>query len=121
MSTSTVNDQDRLLELESAFWESAGDPGFYREYFADDGIMALSVGLMSKPQVVSAMKEASPWSTFTIDDLRFVEVGDDVTGLIYTTDATRDGPDGRYRAAVTSVYVNRGGDWRLILHQQTPL
>jgi hypothetical protein len=121
MSKSTVTDNDRLLELESAFWKSAGDPGFSHENFADDGVMALPVGLMNKPQVMSVMKGASPWSSFTIDDLRFVEVGDDVTGLVYTADARRDGPDGKYRAAVTSVYVNRGGEWRLVLHQQTPI
>lgn len=121
MSNSNTSSETRLLELESAFWESAGDPRFYRENFADDGVMALSDGLMTKTQVVSAMEEASPWSTFTIDNVRFVDVGDDVTALVYTADAARDGRDGSYRAAISSVYVNRGGRWRLVLHQQTPL
>jgi hypothetical protein len=121
MSKSNANSETRLLELESAFWESAGDPRFYRENFADDGVMALPDGLMTKAQVVSVMEEASPWSRFTIDDLRFVDVGDDVTALVYTADATRDDRDDAYRAAISSVYVNRSGDWRLVLHQQTPL
>jgi hypothetical protein len=121
MSTSKTTSENRLLELESAFWESAGDSRFYRENFADDGVMALPDGLMTKAQVVSAMEEATPWSSFTIDDLRFVDVGDDVTALVYTADAARDGGDGGYRAAISSVYVNRGGNWRLVLHQQTPL
>ena len=83
--------------------------------------MALPDGLMTKAQVVSAMEEATPWSSFTIDDLRFVDVGDDVTALVYTADAARDDGDGGYKAAISSVYVNRGGNWRLVLHQQTPL
>jgi Domain of unknown function (DUF4440) len=121
MSTSKTTSETRLLELESAFWESAGDSGFCRENFAEDGVMALPDGLMTKAQVLSAMEEATPWSRFTIDDLRFVDVGDDVTALVYTADAGRDGPDDGYRAAISSVYVNRGGNWRLVLHQQTPL
>ena len=121
MSKSSTTSETRILELESAFWDSAGDPRFYRENFADDGVMALPDGLMTKAQVISAMEEATPWSRFSIDDVRFVDVGDDVTALVYTADAPRDGRDDGYRAAISSVYVNRGGAWRLVLHQQTPL
>jgi Domain of unknown function (DUF4440) len=116
-----MHGQDQLVSLEERFWEAAGDPDFYREHFADDGLMALPVGLMTKPQVVQAMESASEWSDYTIDDLRWVDVGDDVAALVYTTTAKRDDSDGTYRAAVTSVYVNRGGEWQLVLHQQTPL
>jgi hypothetical protein len=77
--------RDRLLELEAEFWEAAGDPDFYRANFADDGLMASPVGVMTKPDFVAAMDGATKWESFTI------------------------------------VYINRGGDWMLVLHQQTPV
>jgi predicted GH43/DUF377 family glycosyl hydrolase len=113
--------RDRLLELEAEFWEAAGDPDFYRANFADDGLMAFTVGIMTKHEVLAAVAAADSWSSFTIEDPRYVEVGDDVAALVYATEARHADPGGEYRAVVTSVYVNRGGDWQLVLHQQTPL
>ncbi|HSK06594.1 MAG TPA: nuclear transport factor 2 family protein [Acidimicrobiia bacterium] len=113
--------RDRLLELEAEFWEAAGDPDFYRTNFADDGLMALPVGIMTKSEVVAAIDGAPARESFTIDDPRYVEVGDDVAALVYATVAREPGADEEYRALITSVYVNRGGDWRLVLHQQTPV
>jgi hypothetical protein len=113
--------RDRLLELEAEFWEAAGDPDFYRANFADDGLMAFPVGIMTKPDVVAAMDAATEWESFTIEDPRYVEVGDDVAALVYSTAAREPGAGEEYRALITSVYVNRGGDWMLVLHQQTPV
>jgi hypothetical protein len=48
-----------LLELEAGFWEAAGNPDFYQATFADDGLMALPVGIMTKPEVVTAMEGAA--------------------------------------------------------------
>jgi hypothetical protein len=121
MSGEEMVAQDHLVTLEERFWESAGDRDFYRDNFADDGVMALPTGLMTKPEVLDAMNGASEWSDYTIDDLHHVEVGDDVTALVYTTNARHLGSAGAYRAAVTSVYVKRNGAWLLVLHQQTPL
>jgi len=113
--------RDRLLELEAEFWEAAGDPDFYRANFADDGLMALPVGIMTKPEVVAAMDGATEWESFTIEDPRYVELGDEVAALVYATVALEPGADEEYRAVITSVYVNRGGVWMLVLHQQTPV
>jgi hypothetical protein len=48
-------------------------------------------------------------------------VGDDVAALVYATEARDSGSGEDYRAVITSVYVNRGGERMLVLHQQTPL
>lgn len=116
-----MSTRDELIELETAFWRAAGDPDFYRERFADDGVMAFHVGVMTKDQVVAAMVGADEWAAFTMDDLRFVEIADDVASLTYTTQAEPLGSPLLYRAAVTSVYARRDGNWTLVLHQQTPL
>lgn len=113
--------REQLLEMETRFWEAAGDPGFYRDHFATDGLMALPVGIMTKDEVVAAMDGAEEWAEFTIEDPHLVEVGNGVAALVYRTDASRDSSTENYRALVTSVYVDRGGDWTLVLHQQTPI
>jgi hypothetical protein len=113
--------RDALIDLEKRFWRAAGDPGFYRDHFADDGMMAFPIGLMSKPEVVAATSGPDRWERFTIDDPRVIEIAPGVASLTYTTVARPMGADDEYRAAVSSVYALRGGRWSLVLHQQTPL
>lgn len=112
---------EELVALEREFWEAAGRPEFYEENFADDGVMAFSIGVMGKDAVVESMVGASEWASFTIDDPRLVELGEDAAALVYTTVAYAVGESDPYRAALTSVYVRRGGRWSLAVHQQTPL
>lgn len=113
--------REQLLDLETRFWEAAGDPGFYREAFADDGLMALPTGIMTKDDVVAAMDGAEEWAGFIIEDASIVEVGAGVAALVYTADASRASSPDRYRALVISVYAEREGAWALVLHQQTPV
>ncbi len=115
-----MSHHDELMQLERGFWESAGKPDFYREHFADDGLMVFHVGILDKPQVVEAMEHAEPWASYTIDDPRFVDVGKGVTSLTYATVAPPRGSSEDYRAYLSSVYARRHGRWLLVLHQQTP-
>lgn len=76
------------------YWESAGDPELYRANFADDGVMALPVGIMDKGDVVASMKGAAEWGKFSFADLRFVEVADGVAAVVYRTEAVpTESPD----------------------------
>lgn len=111
--------REQLLELEKRFWDASGDPGFWREHFDEDGVIALSMGLMDKDTVVSAQGGARPWDTYSLDDVRFVELDEAAASLTYRVSARR-GDDPEYSAVITSVYARRDGDWRLMVHQQTP-
>lgn len=113
--------KDEIVALEKKFWESAGNQPFYEQNFARDGVMAFPIGLMTKGDVVQAMKGADEWESYTLDDLRFVQITDDVAALAYTTTAVSTGEPEPYAAAVISVYVRRKEGWLLILHQQTAL
>lgn len=113
--------RDELIGLERRFWESAGDPVFYQDRFADDGVMAFHVGVMTKADVVASMVGAPEWDSYTIDDPVVVEISDDVASLTYTTFAVPHDSVEAYRAALTSVYARRDGEWLLVIHQQTPL
>jgi hypothetical protein len=111
--------REDLVGFERDFWQAAGDPDFYREHFADDGRCVFGVGILDKEATVASMYGAGEWTDVTFDELSIVGVADDVQALTY--EATGTGADGdTYRANVTSVYVRRGGEWQLILHQQTP-
>lgn len=112
---------DQPIDIEKAFWRSSGDQEFYRAHVAEEGLFVLSMGVMSKEDVVAAMAGAEPWESFEIGDPSWVTISDDVVGLVYEARARRGVDAGEYRASILSVYRRQDGDWQLILHQQTPL
>jgi Domain of unknown function (DUF4440) len=110
-----------VAEREQRFWtEGGGNPGFWSRHFADDGLVALPIGIMDKAQVVAAMQQAEPWAQATLEDVRSLEVADGVAALSYRATARRAGEQADYTAVVSSVYARRDGDWFLVFHQQTP-
>jgi hypothetical protein len=111
--------ESELLEMEQQFWHGSGDVDFWTEHFSDEGVIALSIGLMNKAEVVQSQAQARPWADFSIKDAHVVDLGDDVASITYLATAERHGQP-EYSAAVTSVYARRKGDWRLMVHQQTP-
>ena len=112
---------DELLELETGFWQSAGDGDFYREHMAAHGLCVLPVGMMDKDETVAAIEQSEPWADFEMSDMRTIDLGDDEAALCYRADASRNGGSNRYQAVISSVYTRLSGRWRLTLHQQTPL
>lgn len=114
-----VMDVDALLEMESGFWEAAGDGDYYRQHMAADGICLLPVGILDKSSTVASVEGAEPWDGFEITDARTVALGPDALGLYYL--ASGDRKSFTYRAAVATVYRRVDGSWQLTMHQQTPL
>jgi Domain of unknown function (DUF4440) len=112
---------DELLELEEGFWKAAGDPEFYEEHFAPDGKVILSMGVLDKPGVVSAMSQAEPWHSFEVHDPTLIQLDDQAWALVYEATGRRDGDGDDYRANILSVYRANGGGCQLVLHQQTPI
>jgi hypothetical protein len=70
--------------------------------------------------VLQAVETVEPWETFSIDDVRVVELGEHVSALVYTARARRAGQD-EYVAAMSSVYRRADEGWQLVIHRQTPL
>lgn len=116
----SVSPTPEIIELEERFWEAAGNPEFYEEHFADDGAIALPIGVMDKTSVVDAMASAQPWTGYELTDPAFIDIADDVAAVTYTATAVRDEGE-PYQAVISSVYVRRNGSWKLVIHQQTPL
>ena len=111
------------MDLERAGWESlckgtGGD--FYGALMTDDGVMVLANGMvMTRDEVVAALRDAPPWARYEMDDVRVVAVGDDAAAIVYRGTGYRDGAGEPFVGAMSSVYVRRDGTWRLALYQQT--
>ena len=111
-----------LLALEKLFWDAAGgDRTTYAAHLADDAVHVFPRWRVSdRERVLGAVEDSTPWESFTIDNPRAVELGDNAAALVYTTNANRAG-QAPYVAAITTVYRREDGEWRPVLHQQTPL
>ena len=59
-----------------------------------------------------------PWGGYTLDDVRAFQPTSETGIVTYGAVARRD--DQQYSATISSVYVRRGGEWKLVMHQQTP-
>lgn len=112
---------DEPRELEHCFWViGGGEPEFWREHFADDGLVLLPHGILDKAQTVAAMEQARPWASVEMENLQRRTLSDDHVLLAYTARAVREGEVAEYRAAISSLYVRRDDQWQLFCHQQSP-
>jgi hypothetical protein len=114
---------DELIELERAGWTSlcngTGDD-FYGQTMTSDGVMVLANGtVMARDDVVAALGQAPPWSSYDMDDIQVVRIGEDSAALVYVGTGHRDG-EPPFVGVMSSVYVKRNGRWKLALYQQTP-
>lgn len=118
-------DVEVLLELERAGWDAlceATGSAFYGEIMTDDALMILANGqVMSRDDVVAALREAPTWSAYAIDVPRLVEIGSDTAALVYEATGWRDEQPDPFVGAMASVYVRSDAGWKLALYQQTEI
>jgi hypothetical protein len=113
-----------LRDLERASWDALSTEGaaadFYARVLARHVRMLLPGGLVidDRRQVLESMS-GPPWSSYELDEVSVLPLGDAAAVVSYRGAATRDGHE--YRALFNSTYVREDGEWRLALHQQTPL
>jgi hypothetical protein len=115
---------DELIELEQAAWkalvtEGAASP-FYDRVLARDVLMLMPGGMVidDRATVVESMKGPA-WSSYDLGDMSVLPLGDDAAAVTYSGSAKRGDHD--YKALFNSTYVREDGEWRLSLHQQTPI
>ena len=61
-----------------------------------------------------------PWTSHRIEEPRAIQLTDSAAAIVYRVTAQRVGQP-EFAGLLTSVYVEREGRWRLVLHQQTPV
>jgi hypothetical protein len=107
-----------LWERERNFW--TGDAEYYRHTLADPALMVFRGVALDRKQTIDSIAGAPRWTSVAFDQQRSLALSDDVVALHYVATAQREGDGSPYHALVTSVYVRRGADWLLAVHQQTP-
>jgi len=121
----TDNVRAELVELEQQGWRSLCDgtaSDFYAATMTDDAVMIMANGaVMDRGAVVDALRGASMWSSFDLEDVRVIPAGDDAAALVYRGTARRDANTPPFVGEMTSVYTRVDGAWKLALYQQTPL
>jgi hypothetical protein len=112
--------QQELLSLEKGFW--SGGPDFYRKNLDDKCLIAFTemVSVMNKDQVAATVKDEKRWKNLDIKQKGLLELDNGVAMLTYEVDAERANGE-HYAALVSSGYIQRGGQWKMVFHQQTPL
>jgi hypothetical protein len=116
--------EHELLALEERGWQAlaaARGPAFYDEVCTEDAVMVFPGGMvLDRDDAIEGLRQAPPWSTYDLADMRVLPLDDAAAVVVYRATAQRDG-DRPYEAAMTSTYVRRGGEWKLAVHQQTPV
>lgn len=114
-----------LLDLEREGWRALSTDGeaaaaHYDRVLADEVLMLLPGGLVidDRRGVVDSMR-GEPWESFELSDERVLPLGGDAAIVSYRAAARRSGST--YTALFNSTYVREGGQWRLVVHQQTPV
>jgi hypothetical protein len=112
--------EDDLFALEEKFWP--GDAAFYRAHLDAQCAIAFTemAGVMANEQIAGMMKEPQRWHDLKIARKGFYQPTKDVAIIVYEVNAKR-GNGAKHRAHVVTVYVDRGGEWKMASHQQTPL
>jgi hypothetical protein len=113
--------QKDLLKKEETLW--SGGPAEYRRALDGDCLVAFTemAGVQGRDKIADMAGKGDRWRNVDIELEGMLQPTDDVTILTYRVSAIRGSADEPYNARVSSGYVNRDGDWRMMFHQQTPL
>jgi len=122
--TSTT-ELEELVSLERSGWEALSTDGstaasFYGDVLAHDVLMLLPGGMAidDRAAVVASM-QGDPWDSYQLQDERVMDLGGSAAVVAYRAVARRAGHE--YAALCNSTYVRQDGQWKLALHQQTPI
>ena len=117
-----------LIELEQQGWEalaSGRGAEFYGRVMTEDAIVVVPGMVLDRAQTLASWEGMPPWSEYRLIQERVLHLGADTAIITYEVSARRPGDEQPYHAQLTSVYVAAAerddGEWRLALHQQTPL
>ena len=115
-----------LIALEEQGWQALATGGeaakaLYDSLLAEDAIMVFPGGMLleGKAHILGAI-DSQPWASFRLDRQRVIWLADNAAVVVYEVTAQRKGA-APYIALISSSYALREGQWKLVLHQQTPV
>lgn len=112
--------EDELHHIEAGFWTKGED--YYRAHVDENCLISFTdmAGAQSRELIAASAKTPRDWKGLHVERKGCVQPSEDIALINYMAAATH--PDGRpYRALVSSGYVRRGKDWKMVFHGQTPL
>jgi len=116
---------EELITLERSGWQALSTDGptaasFYGDVLAREVLVLLPGGMVidDRATMVESM-QGDPWDSFDLQDERVMPFGDSAAVVAYRAVARRNGQE--YAALCNSTYVRQDGQWKLALHQQTPI
>lgn len=114
--------QDQLLDIERALWTN--DPIAYRRHLIEEAVLVFGeTGPIGRDAAIDAIHkevaEGDQWTDVDIANVISMSLDTDAALLTYKASARRKSQG--VTVLATSVYVRRGEDWKLALHQQTPV
>lgn len=123
MATTTL--EEELRAIEDLAWRALSASGdaaaeYYEHRLASEVLVLLPGGMVigDRQQVIDSMR-GEPWSEYELSDTRALALGDEAAILAYRVHAQRG--DREYDALLASTYVRESGEWKLAVHQQTPM
>ncbi|WP_283206751.1 nuclear transport factor 2 family protein [Methylobacterium iners] len=94
-------------------------PSVYDDLLDPACLMAFpGMGVMRATDILASLREAPRWTSVVMSNRALARPRRDVLVLGYTAEGHRDGSE-PYRCHCTSTYVEDGGHWKLVQHQQT--
>jgi ketosteroid isomerase-like protein len=110
--------RETLLAIERAL--GGGDGDAYRAHLTDDAVVVVPGAAITREQTAHAIDATPGWDDFEISDDKLVQLTPDSALITYRWRSSRG--DETYEALMSSVYVKQpDGEWKLALHQQTPV
>ena len=110
-----------LWAIEREFW--LGGAEVYESGVAPEALFVLPgpIGTLTRSQTIDVIRGSPRWDEVAFESVHTIRPRIDVALLSYEGIGQRDGGKTVYRARCSSMYVETGGRWLLIFHQQTPL
>lgn len=116
---------EELIELEQQGWKAlstAGGAGkdFYASVLREDAVMLFPGGIRidGRKSILQSLGPL-PWESFEIENPKVVSLTPGVATLLYRVKAHRKGSE-PFDALISSTYVH-DREWKLVIHQQTPV
>ena len=114
----------QLLEIERKLWKNDAD--LYGANLAEEALLIFpETGVIDRAFALDAIraenKEGRRWAEVEFDDVRSLTLTPDSAVLTYKVKARWAHETASITALASSVYVKRGGAWKVALHQQSPL
>jgi hypothetical protein len=112
-----------LIDTERKLW--ANDSVAYQNSLVEEALLVFpDTGVITRDIAVDAIltenAEGRRWAEVEFDDVRSLRLASDVALLTYRVAARWAHERSKSSALASSIYVNRGGVWKLAFHQQTP-